>query len=235
MAACGPKPPQVAPGNPVQESMWAPWYVSNLQLYSDLGVPYLAEHIRSIAQSLYSTFPDAENPLVRQLGRYLAYSRDVWEHVKSCTKIQNSILAFIPDGVSLIVEASAETIPTSGLTIQKSKIQIAIRITAPFVLFRSGSSVVVRWMPEQLPRKGHGPTLQRKTLATQGCGLAVKFCLRPALNPRVGYENNCLLSSDASRTQEWKQHGGRRHSCFALEWDSASGSLLWSWSCLPFT
>ena len=52
-------------------------YVSNLQLHADLGVPYLAEHIRSIAQSLYSTFPDAENPLVRQLGRYLAYSRDV--------------------------------------------------------------------------------------------------------------------------------------------------------------
>ena len=27
----------------------APWYVSNLQLHSDLGVPYLAEHIRSNA------------------------------------------------------------------------------------------------------------------------------------------------------------------------------------------
>ena len=63
----------------------------------------------------------------------------------------------------------------------------------------------------------HGPTLQRKTLATQGCGRAVKFCLRPALNPHLGEENNCLLSSDASRTQEWKQHGGRRHSCFVLE------------------
>ena len=34
-------------------AMGAPWYVSNLQLRSDLGVPYLAEHIRSIAQSLY--------------------------------------------------------------------------------------------------------------------------------------------------------------------------------------
>ena len=72
-------------------------------------------------------------------------------------------------------------------------------------------------MPEQLPQKGHGPTLQRKTLAMQGCGRAVKFCLRPALNPRLGSENNCLLSSDVSRTQEWKQHGGCRHSCFALE------------------
>ena len=43
----------------------APWYVNNLQLHWDLGVPYLAEHIRSIEQSLYSTFPDAESPLVR--------------------------------------------------------------------------------------------------------------------------------------------------------------------------
>ena len=55
----------------------APWYASNLQLHSDLGVPYLSEHIWIISQSLYSMFPDAENPLVRHLGRYIAYSRDV--------------------------------------------------------------------------------------------------------------------------------------------------------------
>ena len=78
----------------------APWYVSNLQIHSDLGVPYLAEHIRSFAQSLYSTFSDAENPLVRQLGRYLAYSRDI----KTCTRKKKS-MAFSTDGVSLIVEA----------------------------------------------------------------------------------------------------------------------------------
>ena len=40
--------------------------------------------------------------------------------------------------------------------------------------------------------------------------------LSPALNPRMGQENNCLLFNDASRTQEWKQHGGRRHACFGL-------------------
>ena len=33
-------------------------------------------------------------------------------------------------------------IPTAGLTTQKSKSQIAIRIKVPFVLFRSGFSVV---------------------------------------------------------------------------------------------
>ena len=105
IVACGPKSSQVAPGNPVHASTGALWYVSNLELHSDLGVPYLAEHIRSIAESLYSTFPDAENPPVWQLGSYLAYSRDVWKLVKTCTRVQNSISAFSPDGVSLIVEA----------------------------------------------------------------------------------------------------------------------------------
>ena len=52
------------------------WYVSNLQIHSNLGIPYIAEHIRSIEQSLDSILPDAENPLVQQLGRYLAYPRD---------------------------------------------------------------------------------------------------------------------------------------------------------------
>ena len=55
----------------------APRYVSNLHIHKNLGVTYLAEHIGSIAQSLYSTFPVAENPLVRHRGRYLAYSSDV--------------------------------------------------------------------------------------------------------------------------------------------------------------
>ena len=49
-------------------AMGAPLHVSNLQIQQDLGVPYLAEHIRNITQSLYSTFPDAENPLFRNLG-----------------------------------------------------------------------------------------------------------------------------------------------------------------------
>ena len=51
------------------------------------------------------------------------------------------------------------------------------------------ASLILIWSSkkaiEQLPLKGHGPTLQRKTLATQGCGRAVKFCLRTALNLRL--------------------------------------------------
>ena len=60
----------------------APWYVSNLQIHSDLGVPYLAEHIRSIAQSLDSTLPDEENPLGRQVGRNLA-NQEKWENLSN--------------------------------------------------------------------------------------------------------------------------------------------------------
>jgi hypothetical protein len=38
-----------------------PWYISNLQLHEDLEVPYIAEHIRNLAQSFDSKIPDAEN------------------------------------------------------------------------------------------------------------------------------------------------------------------------------
>ena len=44
---------QVIQSKYLRSATGAPWYVSNLQIHSDLGVPYLAEHIRSIAQSLY--------------------------------------------------------------------------------------------------------------------------------------------------------------------------------------
>ena len=54
----------------------ASWYISNLQIHTDLGIPCIAEHIRNIAQSFDSTLPDAENPQVQQLGKYLLYSKD---------------------------------------------------------------------------------------------------------------------------------------------------------------
>ena len=54
----------------------ATWYVSNLQIHSYLGVLYIVEHIKSIAQILDSTLPDAENPLVQQVGSYLVYLRN---------------------------------------------------------------------------------------------------------------------------------------------------------------
>ena len=42
----------------------------------DLEVPYIAEHIRNLAQSFDSKIPGAETLLVRQLGRYLFYPTD---------------------------------------------------------------------------------------------------------------------------------------------------------------
>jgi len=50
---------------------WCPWYVSNRQIHEDLGVPLFADHIRVLTESFDSKLADVENPLVRQLGRYL--------------------------------------------------------------------------------------------------------------------------------------------------------------------
>ena len=49
----------------------APWYVSNRQIHEDLVVPFFADHIRDLTESFDSKLADVENPLVRQLGRYL--------------------------------------------------------------------------------------------------------------------------------------------------------------------
>ena len=53
----------------------APWYVSNRQTHEDLGVPLFADHIRALTASFDSKLADVENPLVRQLGRYLRWPR----------------------------------------------------------------------------------------------------------------------------------------------------------------
>ena len=52
-----------------------PWYLSNRQIHEDLGVPYFSDHIRALTESFDSRLPDVENPLVRQLGRYLIWPR----------------------------------------------------------------------------------------------------------------------------------------------------------------
>ena len=49
----------------------APWYVSKRQIHENLGVPLFADHIRALTASFDSKLADVENPLVRQLGRYL--------------------------------------------------------------------------------------------------------------------------------------------------------------------
>jgi hypothetical protein len=49
----------------------APWYMSNVQIHEDLGVPLFAEHIRALTDSYGSKLAGVGNPLVQQLGRYL--------------------------------------------------------------------------------------------------------------------------------------------------------------------
>jgi len=50
----------------------APWYLSNRQIHEDQGVTLFADHIRALTASFDSKLADVENPLVRQLGRYLS-------------------------------------------------------------------------------------------------------------------------------------------------------------------
>jgi hypothetical protein len=49
----------------------APWYMSNVQIHEDLGVPLFAEHIRVLTESFDSKLAGVGNPLIQQLGRYL--------------------------------------------------------------------------------------------------------------------------------------------------------------------
>ena len=49
----------------------APWYISNVQIHEDLGVPFFAEHIRALNDSYVSKLVGMGNPLVQQFGRYL--------------------------------------------------------------------------------------------------------------------------------------------------------------------
>jgi hypothetical protein len=49
----------------------ASWYVSIRQIQEDLGVPLFADYITALTTSFDSNLADVENPLVRQLGRYL--------------------------------------------------------------------------------------------------------------------------------------------------------------------
>jgi hypothetical protein len=53
----------------------APWYVGYRHIHEDLGVPLFADHIRTLTVSFDSKLADVENPLVRQLGRYLRRPR----------------------------------------------------------------------------------------------------------------------------------------------------------------
>ena len=65
------------------------WYVSNLQIHLSLGVPYIAEHMRSIAHSLDSTLPTGENPQFGNLGarNVLVTFNEVYWSLWTATKL----------------------------------------------------------------------------------------------------------------------------------------------------
>ena len=48
-----------------------PWYIRNVQILEDLGVPFFAEHIRTLTEGYDSKLAGVGNPLFVQLGRYL--------------------------------------------------------------------------------------------------------------------------------------------------------------------
>jgi hypothetical protein len=48
-----------------------PWYMTNLQIHEDLGVPHFADHIRVLTESFDYKLAGLGNPLVEQLGRHL--------------------------------------------------------------------------------------------------------------------------------------------------------------------
>jgi hypothetical protein len=53
----------------------APWYVSNRQIHECLGIPFFADHIRVLTESLDSKLADAVKPFFWQLGRHLCRPR----------------------------------------------------------------------------------------------------------------------------------------------------------------
>jgi hypothetical protein len=53
----------------------APWYISNMQIHDDLGVPLFADHIRALTERYDSKLAGVGNPLVQQLSRYLRWPR----------------------------------------------------------------------------------------------------------------------------------------------------------------
>ena len=51
------------------------WYLRNRQIQEDLGVPLFSDHIRALIESFDWKLADVAKPLVRQIGRYLCWSR----------------------------------------------------------------------------------------------------------------------------------------------------------------
>jgi hypothetical protein len=59
---------QVIQSKCLRAATGAPWYISNRQIHENFGVPFFADHIRSLTESFDSKLAGAGNPLVRQIS-----------------------------------------------------------------------------------------------------------------------------------------------------------------------
>jgi hypothetical protein len=62
--------PQLLQSKCLRTANNAAWYNGNRQIHKDKGVPFFADHIRSLIERFESKLADVGDPLVRQLGRY---------------------------------------------------------------------------------------------------------------------------------------------------------------------
>jgi hypothetical protein len=53
---------QVLQSNCLRIATGAPWYISNVQIHEDFGVPFFAEHIRALTESYDSKLAGVGNP-----------------------------------------------------------------------------------------------------------------------------------------------------------------------------
>jgi hypothetical protein len=67
--------PQVIQSKCLRIATGAPWYMSNVQIHEDLGVPLFAEHIRTLTESFDSRLAGVGNPSFEQLSRHLRWPR----------------------------------------------------------------------------------------------------------------------------------------------------------------
>jgi hypothetical protein len=61
----------------------APRYVCNRHIHKAVGIPFFADHSRTLTESFDSNLYDADNPLFRQLGRHLCHPRADWSYPRA--------------------------------------------------------------------------------------------------------------------------------------------------------
>jgi hypothetical protein len=138
-------------------------------IHEDLGVPFFADHSGALTESFCSA--DAGNPLVRQLGKYLRWSRVNLTHLKRKPRVSKVSLSrqllWPPDG-------------------KLNRAQLAL-CCYPDRIFRHVSSVVRR-MPGYNSKDWARPAFPPRHAASPKC-LPPIASLRPRLR-HSGFESH---------------------------------------------